>query len=148
MHVAYSKTEGEPTSFDEEVQTEIRSTSDVLMARQMGRVRALSLGFGRADASLVAAAISEVARNIVEHARAGEIVVCGISEGGRRGLRIIARDRGPGISDIEGVTQYGLSSRAGVCVGIPGTKLLVDEFDIVSAAGTGTTVTMTKWVAA
>jgi serine/threonine-protein kinase RsbT len=132
----------------DEVWTEIRSAQDVLKARHVGRCRALSLGFRRPDVSLLAAAISEVARNIVDHAKAGQVAVSVVRQGGRRGLMIIARDRGPGIRNIDEVTQYGSSGFEGQGVGLPGAKLLMDEFEIVSGEGRGTTVTMTKWITA
>jgi serine/threonine-protein kinase RsbT len=133
---------------EDEAQTDIHSASDVLTARQMVRYRAIALGFDNPDATLLAAATSEVARNIIDHARAGEVMMRVVTTGGRRGLKIIARDQGPGISDVAHVTQYGYSERRGLGVGLPGAKLLVDEFDIISGAGLGTTVTMTKWAPA
>jgi len=133
---------------DDESQTDIHSARDVLTARQMVRYRAIALGFDSPDVTLLAAAISEVARNIIDHARAGVVMMRVVKTGERRGLKIIARDQGPGISDVTRVTQYGDSARRGLGVGLPGAKLLVDEFDIVSGAGLGTTVTMTKWAPA
>ncbi|HZZ18362.1 MAG TPA: ATP-binding protein [Opitutaceae bacterium] len=147
MHFVNSKTRDIPViEFDDERQTEIRCTADVLTARRLGRFQALSLGFGMPDASLVAAAIFEVARNIVEHAENGEIIFRSVTVEGRRGLTIVARDTGPGIPDIEGAVNYGACRGAGNGVGLPGARLLVDDFEIVSAAGLGTTVTMTKWM--
>jgi serine/threonine-protein kinase RsbT len=128
-----------------EIQTDILSARDVLTARQMVRCGAIALGFDNPDATLLAAAISEVARNIIDHAKAGEMMMRVVRTGGRLGLKIIARDQGPGIPDVAHATQYGYSARPGNGVGLPGAKLLVDEFDIVSRAGCGTTVTMTKW---
>jgi serine/threonine-protein kinase RsbT len=129
----------------DEAQTEIQSASDVLTARQMVRYRATAMGFDSPDVTLLAAAISEVARNIIDHARAGQVLMRTVEACGRRGLRIIARDQGPGIPDPARASQYGNSGRRGLGVGLPGAKLLVDEFDIISGAGCGTTVTMTKW---
>jgi serine/threonine-protein kinase RsbT len=128
-----------------EAQTDILSAQDVLTARRMVRCGAIALGFDSPDATLLAAAISEVARNIIDHANAGEVMMRIVTTGGRRGLKIVARDQGPGIPDVAHATQYGNSGRAGLGVGLPGAKLLVDEFDIISRAGCGTTVTMTKW---
>jgi serine/threonine-protein kinase RsbT len=128
--------------FGDEAQTEIRSAEDVLTARSLGRLCAIAAGFAGPEVSLLTAAISEVARNIVEHAKAGSVVVRLIDRDGRKGLRIIAVDHGPGIPDVELATEFGLSPR----VGLPGAKLLVDEFEIISSARGGTTITMTKWV--
>lgn len=129
-----------------ESQTTIRSMVDIVIARQRGRATATSLGFDEAEVTLIAAAISEVARNIVDHAKQGELAIKVIDEHGRRGIRIVARDRGPGIADVAQAMTYGYSTRRGIGMGLPGAKWLMDEFDIVSAAGQGTLVTMTKWM--
>jgi serine/threonine-protein kinase RsbT len=128
-----------------EVQTEIHSAVDIVTARQRGRALALDMGFTGADVTLIAAAISEVARNIVDQAKQGEILMQGIHESGRHGIQIVARDEGPGIRDLGQAMQYGYSTRKGLGVGLPGAKWLMDEFDIQSRVGAGTTVTMKKW---
>jgi serine/threonine-protein kinase RsbT len=131
-----------------ETQTEIRSAVDIVTARQRGRALALELGFNGADVTLIAAAISEVARNIVDHAKKGEIVMSSVNSalnGGRRGIQIIARDQGPGIRNVAQAMQYGYSTRKGLGVGLPGAKWLMDEFDVASEIGRGTVVTMKKW---
>lgn len=130
-----------------ETLTEINSAVDIVTARQRGRALALELGFNGADVTLIAAAISEVARNIVDHATRGEIAMSSMEtdSGNRRGIQIIARDQGPGIRDVARAMQYGYSSRKGLGVGLPGAKWLMDEFDIASEVGRGTTITMRKW---
>jgi serine/threonine-protein kinase RsbT len=131
-----------------ETLTEIRSAVDIVTARQRGRALALELGFNGADVTLIAAAISEVARNIVDHAKQGEIVMVAVNNhlhGGRMGIQIVARDEGPGIRDLAQAMEYGYSTRKGLGVGLPGAKWLMDEFDITSQVGRGTTITMTKW---
>lgn len=132
---------------DAESQTAINSATDIVTARQRGRALALELGFNGADVTLIAAAISEVARNIVDHAQCGEIVMSSINgqNGGGRGIEIVARDQGPGIRDVAQAMQYGYSTRKGLGVGLPGAKWLMDEFDIMSELGRGTTITMRKW---
>jgi serine/threonine-protein kinase RsbT len=133
---------------DAESQTEINSATDIVTARQRGRTLALELGFNGADVTLIAAAISEVARNIVDHAKCGEVLMSSInssSNGGKTGIQIIARDEGPGIKDVAQAMQYGYSTRKGLGVGLPGAKWLMDEFDIASEIGRGTTITMKKW---
>lgn len=127
-------------------ETEIHSAVDIVTARQRGRTLALDLGFNGTDVTLIAAAISEVARNIVDHAKQGVVVMGAAHEGSKQGIRIIARDEGPGISNVVQAMQYGYSSRKGLGVGLPGAKWLMDEFDIVSQIGVGTTVTMKKWL--
>ena len=133
---------------DIESQTEINSATDIVTARQRGRSLALELGFNGADVTLIAAAISEVARNIVDHAKKGEILMSSVhnsANGGKKGIQIIARDEGPGIRDVAQAMQYGYSTRKGLGVGLPGAKWLMDEFDIASEVGRGTTITMKKW---
>jgi serine/threonine-protein kinase RsbT len=128
-----------------ETRIDIRSASDIVTARQQGRALALAIGFSGGDVTLIAAAISEVARNIVDHAKHGQIMMDSLRDGERSGVVIIARDKGPGIKDVAQAMQYGYSTRRGLGVGLPGAKWLMDEFDIVSEMGKGTTVTMKKW---
>lgn len=129
-----------------EIQTDIESAVDIVTARQRGRGLALDMGFAGADVTLIAAAISEVARNIVDHAKRGTITMQSLHEAGRRGIEIVASDEGPGIPDIEQAMQYGYSTRRGLGVGLPGARWLMDEFEIDSTVGKGTTVTMRKWL--
>lgn len=128
------------------IETTIRSALDIVTARQRGRAEAHALGIDAADVTSVAAAISEVARNIVEHAKEGVIAMDVVTVGARRGLRIVARDRGPGIADVTEAMQYGYSTGRGLGVGLPGAKWLMDVFDLSSIPGHGTTVTMIKWL--
>ena len=128
-----------------EVVVPIRIDGDVLVARQRARELAKSLKFSSSELTLIATAISEVARNIVTYAKHGEIVLKLVSQGRRRGIRVVAQDQGPGIADIERAMQDGFSTSSSLGLGLPGSKRLMDEFDIVSTVGKGTTVTMTKW---
>ena len=123
----------------------IRADTDVLNARQEARRLASGLRFSASELTLIATAISEVARNIVAYAGTGEIVLRIAERGSRRGLMVIARDRGPGIADIEQAMQDGYSTSRGLGLGLPGSKRLMDEFAIVSEPGKGTEVTMVKW---
>jgi serine/threonine-protein kinase RsbT len=129
-----------------EVRVAINSAIDIVTARQHGRAMAMKLGFEGGDVTLIAAAISEVARNIVDHAKRGEVILDNLAVGSRHGIQIIARDDGPGIPDVAQAMQYGYSTRKGLGVGLPGAKWLMDEFDIVSNVGKGTIVTMKKWL--
>jgi serine/threonine-protein kinase RsbT len=124
----------------------IGSATDIVTARLKGRTLATELGFSGSDLTLIATAISEVARNIVDHAKEGEIVLGPANHGNRRGITIIAHDEGPGIRDVTQAMQYGFSTRKGLGVGLPGAKWLMDEFYIYSKVGKGTTVTMKKWL--
>lgn len=128
----------------DEIHVPINSDSDIVTARQQGRTMALEAGFGDTDLTVISTAISEVARNIVEHALSGEIILK-IEHGSRTGLVIIARDDGPGIPDIALAMQDGYSTGKGLGLGLPGTKRLMDEFEIVSDPEIGTTVVMKKW---
>jgi len=123
----------------------ITSADDIVTARQSGRALATELGFDSVDVTMIITAISEVSRNILEHAKRGEILVSSLREDSRDGLCVVARDEGPGIPDVAQAMQYGYSSRRGLGVGLPGAKWLMDEFEIVSEVGRGTTVTMKKW---
>ena len=131
----------------EDIRVHIASDADTVIARQKGRDAALRLGFSRTDATFIATAISEIARNITVHAGEGEIVIGAVSEHGRDGMVVIARDEGPGIRDVAAVMrQEHLSlSDGGLGMGIWGAKRLMDEIDVVSQPGKGTTVTMKKW---
>jgi len=131
---------------ENETRVAINSAADIVAARQKGRAIALELGFDGSELTLIATAISEVARNIVNHAKAGEITLAAANHGGRRGIQIIARDEGPGIKDVAKAMQYGYSTNKGLGVGLPGAKWLMDEFEIESKVGKGTIVTMKKWL--
>ncbi|MFL5851716.1 MAG: anti-sigma regulatory factor [Solirubrobacteraceae bacterium] len=123
----------------------IRSDDDVVAARREARELAASLGFEPTDLTLLATAISEVARNITAYAGEGEIVVSVRYNGGRLGIRVVARDAGPGIDDVDLALRDGYSTGEGLGLGLPGARRLVDEFAIDTAPGRGTVVTMVKW---
>jgi len=129
-----------------DIHLEIRSTIDIVTARQHGREMAMELGFAGSEITLIAAAISEIARNILDHAKRGEITFAVVVRHARRCLQIVAQDRGPGIADIPKAMQYGYSTRGGLGVGLPGAKWLMDEFEIESNLGEGTKVTMRKYI--
>ena len=129
----------------EAFQVPIRSDSDILIARGQGRALAARLGFPSGDLALIATTISELARNILSYAGTGEIAVQPIGDSHKPGILIIARDKGPGISDVRKALQDGYSTSGGLGLGLPGVRRLMDEFDIVSEAGLGTTVTVKKW---
>lgn len=131
---------------ENEVRVPISSSADIVMARQKGRALATELGFDGSDLTLIATAISEVARNIITHAKSGEIILMAANHGGKQGVSIIARDEGPGIADVNRAMQYGYSTGKGLGVGLPGAKWLMDEFEIESKVGNGTKVTMKKWL--
>ena len=129
----------------DEIRVPIDSDADIVAARQQGRALAAPLGFTGADLTLIATAISEVARNIVAYAKRGEIVLSLANQDSRRGVVIVARDDGPGIPDLAQAMQDGYSTSRSLGLGLPGAKRLMDEFDIVSQVGKGTTIVMKKW---
>jgi serine/threonine-protein kinase RsbT len=130
----------------EPIRVRIDHDADTVTARQQGRALAAHLGLAATDQALVATAISELARNIVEYAKHGEIILECAEQDGRRGVVVIARDDGPGISDIELAMQDGFTTGNGLGLGLPGVRRLMDDFEIVSQVGKGTTVTAKKWV--
>jgi serine/threonine-protein kinase RsbT len=113
----------------------VASVNDIVTARLQGRALAERLGFSPGEATLVATAISELARNIVRSAE----------NGGRPGIVVVARDRGPGISDVKLAVQPGYSTSGGLGLGLPGVRRIVDDFQVVSERHRGTTITVTKW---
>lgn len=131
---------------DPKTQVAVSSVADIVAARQKGRTLASELGFEGSDLTMIATAISEIARNIVDHAKRGTITFSSIHESRSRGILIVARDEGPGIRDVTQAMQYGFSSRNGLGVGLPGAKWLMDDFKIQSKPGKGTVVTMKKWL--
>jgi RNA polymerase sigma factor (sigma-70 family) len=129
---------------DDEVRVPVRTDADVVTARAAVRELAARLGFSATDLTLIATAVSEIARNIVKFADSGEVLV-ELLEEPPRGIRIVARDTGPGIPDVDRALQDGYSTYHGLGLGLPGARRLMDEFAVVSESGRGTTVTMTKW---
>lgn len=129
----------------DEKRVPIRSDADIVVARQEGRALAAKVGFLGSDLTVIATAISEVARNIVQYAREGEIVLLALNEAGKRGLLVVAQDQGPGIPDIEKAMQDGFSTGGSLGLGLPGARRLMDEFELNSKLGKGTTITMKKW---
>jgi serine/threonine-protein kinase RsbT len=128
-----------------EIRVQIGSDADAVTARQRGREAALRIGLSRTEATYVATAISEIARNITTHAGAGEIVIQEVRNASRIGIVVSARDEGPGIADVEAVLSSDYASTAGLGVGLWGARQLMDEMEVTSEPGKGTTVTMRKW---
>jgi serine/threonine-protein kinase RsbT len=128
-----------------ELKIPISADQDIVTARQEGRRLASAAGFSSSDLTVIAAAISEVARNIVEYARNGAIEVRLVEKAGRQGIIIVASDDGPGIADLTLALQDGYSTSGSLGLGLPGARRLMDEFEIRSEVGRGTVVTMRKW---
>ena len=123
----------------------IAADVDVVTARQRGRDLAAEAGFSSGDQTVIAAAISEIARNILMYAKRGEIAISVVASGDRQGVVVVARDQGPGIRDVPRAMQDGYSTSGGLGLGLPGARRLMDDFEVVSDTGKGTTVTMKKW---
>jgi len=130
----------------EEPAIAISSSGDIVIARQRGRALAAGLGFAGSDLTLIATAISELARNIIEYATSGQIVLSPEATNGRPGIVIVARDEGPGIPDVSRALSAGYSTGPGLGLGLPGVRRLMDDFEITSNAGRGTTVSVRKWL--
>jgi len=128
-----------------ETRVAINSDQDIVLARQKGRAMAAELGFASGDATLIATAISELARNIVSYARKGEITLKSLNASSRQGILVIASDDGPGIPDIRQAMRDGFSTSGSLGLGLPGVRRLMDEFEITSQPGRGTIVAVKKW---
>ena len=128
-----------------EIRVSINSDQDIVSARQKGRLMASELGFSSGDATLIATAISELARNIVSYARTGQITIKTVNGLNRQGIAVIATDDGPGIPDIRQALRDGFSTSGSLGLGLPGVRRLMDEFELTSQPGRGTTVAVKKW---
>jgi serine/threonine-protein kinase RsbT len=129
---------------EDEARVAIQADPDIVRARKSARELAARIGFSSTDLTLIATAVSEIARNIVRFASRGEVHIELLSYP-RPGVRIVARDTGPGIEDVQAALTDGYSTYHGLGLGLPGARRLMDEFSVVSEVGRGTTVTMTKW---
>jgi serine/threonine-protein kinase RsbT len=125
------------------------SLADIVEARQRCRRLALEAGFSNHTTTLVATAVSEIARNVLEHAGTGELTMSLVNDNAKAGIEIVAADEGPGIADVSAVLgDPGVEGEwKSFGIGLPGARSLMDEFEIVSTLGQGTTVIMKKWMA-
>lgn len=123
----------------------IRSEQDVVLGRQAVRKLAIECGLRLVDQTKLVTAVSELARNAVIYGGGGDMDWSLVEEGARKGVRLVFRDNGPGIPDIKQAMTDGWTSGSGLGLGLAGAKRLVDQFDIQSAPGEGTRITITKW---
>lgn len=123
----------------------VRDDTDVFVARRCSREFAVRQGLSHAEAEALATAVTEVARNIIVHARLGEMHFGALELVSKRGVIVTARDAGEGIPHVEEAMQDGFSTKGGLGFGLPGARRLVDQFEIHSRAGEGTTVILWKW---
>ncbi len=122
----------------------IRASEDVVLVRTAVRKAALGLKFGLVDQTKLVTAASEIARNTLDYGKGGEVTIARV-QAQKAGIRLVFADRGPGIPDIERAMTDGWTSGSGMGLGLSGTRRLMDEFDLASKPGEGTTVTITKW---
>jgi serine/threonine-protein kinase RsbT len=124
---------------------EIRSSDDVVRVRQQARTMAIAAGLSLVDQTKIITAASELARNTLDYGGGGEVRMEVVEEIGRRGLRIVFEDRGPGIADVEQAMRDGFTSGSGLGLGLGGAKRLSNEFRIESTPGSGTKITIARW---
>ena len=124
---------------------DVNHPDDIVIARQAGHELARQLGFSLTDVTMIATAISEIARNITSYAGKGEVRVGVQYRDGRRALVVRAEDDGPGIRDVERALEDGYSTGSGLGLGLPGARRLMDRLVVESTPGQGTVVEMWKW---
>lgn len=123
----------------------IQSSADVVLVRQAARQFAVELGFSLVDQTKIVTAASELARNTLDYGGGGIVHLESLQEGRRRGLKLTFEDQGPGIPDIELALKDGFTTGNGLGMGLGGAKRLANEFQIESAVGEGTRVTIVRW---
>jgi serine/threonine-protein kinase RsbT len=123
----------------------IKDSSDVVFVRQRVRVWAMNLKLSLVDQTKIVTAASELGRNTLEHGGGGELEIAEVVDGIRRGIRLSFSDKGPGIADVKKALTDGFTSKQGMGLGLGGSKRLMNEFDIKTVLGEGTTVTVTRW---
>ncbi|MBA2649489.1 MAG: anti-sigma regulatory factor [Legionella sp.] len=131
---------------DNLIKIKINTEHDIVTARQTGREMAKEFGFPLLDLALIATAISELTRNIISYAQEGSITIETFHENNKRGIVVISKDKGPGIENIDLAMQAGYSTTNSLGLGLPGVKRLMDDFEIKSELGKGTTITIKKWM--
>lgn len=124
----------------------ISSEEDIVLARQRAKNFATELGFEHTDTILIATAVSEITRNIINYAKKGILEITSLETNNKIGIKICAKDDGPGIKDINLAMQDGYSTGGGLGLGLPGAKRLMDEFEINSKENSGTSIKMVKWI--
>jgi serine/threonine-protein kinase RsbT len=126
-------------------QRPIRASEDVVAVRQAVRQRAIELGFNLVDQTKIVTAASELARNTLQHGGGGIVIIDSVEEIGKRGLRLIFEDQGPGIADIQAALKDGFTTGTGLGLGLGGARRLSNDFQIASKPGEGTRIMITRW---
>ena len=123
----------------------VRSSSDVVGVRHLVRKWAIEIGLGLVEQTKIVTAASELARNMIDYGGGGNMTAQSLDDGVRKGLRLTFEDQGPGIPDIGAALRDGFTTGSGMGLGLGGAKRLANEFDIKTAPGEGTRVTITRW---
>jgi serine/threonine-protein kinase RsbT len=123
----------------------LKSSNDVVLARQKVRQRAVELRFSLVDQTKLVTAASELARNALDHGKGGQMTIEVLTNGTRSGVRLTFEDQGPGIADIEQALKDGFTTGSGMGLGLGGSKRLVNEFSIQSEVGKGTRIMVARW---
>ena len=126
-------------------QLPLKSSNDIVLARQKVRQWSVDLRFSLVDQTKLVTAASELARNALDHGKGGQMTIESLSNGAKSGLRLTFEDKGPGIPDIEQALKDGFTSGAGMGLGLGGSKRLLNEFSIESEVGKGTRITIARW---
>jgi serine/threonine-protein kinase RsbT len=124
---------------------EIRSSEDVVRVRQLTREGALAQGFSLVDQTKLVTAASELARNTLEHGGGGQVEIRLLQESGKKGVRLIFADKGPGIPNVDQALKDGFTTGGGLGLGLGGARRLSSEFSIESKPGEGTRIMMARW---
>ena len=124
---------------------EVTSDQDVVRVRQLVRTEAVAAKLSLVDQTKIVTAASELARNTLVYGGGGTVEVSQVDSGRRKGVRIVFADRGPGIADLDLAFTDGYTTGGGLGLGLSGARRLVDEFDITTAVGEGTSIAVTKW---
>ena len=128
------------------MRVELKTVDDIIISRSAIKEMAKEIGFGIVDQTKIATAVSELARNIVAYAGSGTLDAIAVMSNSRKGIEIVCEDRGPGIEDIGLAFRDGYSTSGGMGMGLPGSRRLMDELDLKSEKGKGTTVLIRKWL--
>jgi serine/threonine-protein kinase RsbT len=123
----------------------ISAEPHIIQSRQAARALAQAIGFNQLDTSYIVTSVSELASNLFRHAAGGGVITLAVLNQARVGVKVIAEDDGPGISDVEAAMQDAFSTKGGIGKGLPGVKRMMDEFEITSKVGVGTRVVSRKW---
>ena len=130
---------------DQPERIEVRTDQDVVRVRQLVRTVAVAVKLSLVDQTKLVTAASELARNTLVYGGGGTVEVSRVDNGRRPGIRIVFADQGPGIADLDLAFTDGYTTGGGLGLGLSGARRLVDEFDITTAVGEGTSITVTKW---